>query len=236
MSSPTKDFYESGCGDYLIDFSFFPEEVKDFLLKEELLLSPIEDSFRLLIEVGCMHGRYLGWAVERGKSYIGIDVVHRFIEEGRRRIAEMQLPVSYQFVEGAAEDIPTLIPVRRLRNKKCLLFFPFNSFGNMEDAEPVIAAVKASGLSFLISSYQTTATANACREEYYRRCGYRNIRRTVNDKGVCFYSDDGLRTVAYHPAYIRRICIKQNVAVRSMPFSFFGIAYFSEDMKGGGQL
>jgi len=232
MSLPTKDFYEGGRGDSLIDPSLFPEEVKDFLLKEELILSSAGDSFRLLIEIGCMHGRYLEWAIERGKSYVGIDIVSRFIKEGRRRIAELRLPVDCQFIEGAAEDIPTLIPVKRLRNKKCLLFFPFNSFGNMEDAGPVISAIKMSGLPFLISSYQTTAGANARREEYYRRCGYRNIRCSTNDKGVCFCSDDGLRTIAYHPTYIKKICKRQNLVVKSMPFSFLGMAYFSADLKG----
>lgn len=234
MDSPTKEFYEEGRGNSLIDPLFFPSEVKDFLKKEELILFSVRDSFDLLIEIGCMHGRYLDWTVAEKKLYIGIDVVVRFIEEGRKKVLKLGLPpVDYQFIKGKAEDIAQLISSERLQSKKigCLLFFPFNSFGNMEDAIPVISALKLSRLPFLISSYQTTEKANTCRKEYYSRCGYKGIRREINEKGVYFYSADGLRSVAYHPEHIKKVCETQNLAMATMPFSTLGTVYFSSTLK-----
>jgi len=231
MTSSTKDFYDKGYGDSLIDLSLLPKEVKDFLLKEELILSSIKDSFKLLTEIGCMNGRYLEWAVAENKSYIGIDVVPRFIKEGKERVIKLKLGTNYQFIEGTAEDIINLIPIKELRNKNCLLFFPFNSFGNMEDARPVISAIKESGLPFLISSYQTTLKANKCREVYYNQCGYKGVKCKNNNKGVCFCSDDGLKTIAYHPVYIKKICKIKNLAVKSMSFSIFGMMYFSTGLN-----
>jgi len=70
MESPTKDFYEDGRGNPLIDPLFFPPEVEDFLKKEELILLSIKDSLDLLIEVGCMQGRYLDWAVAEKKPIL----------------------------------------------------------------------------------------------------------------------------------------------------------------------
>jgi len=227
MASSTKDFYDKGYGDSLIDVSLLPEEVKEFLLEEELILFSIKDSFDLLIEVGCMNGRYLEWAVAENKSYIGIDVATRFIKEGKERIVKLKLDTNYQFIEGAAENIVNLIPIEQLRNENCLLFFPFNSFGNMKDAGLVISAIKESGLPFLISSYQTTLKANRYREVYYNQCGYKGVKCKGNNKGVCFYSDDGLRTIAYHPAYIKKICKIKDLVVKSISFSIFGMMYFS---------
>ncbi len=231
MGLSTKSFYESGCGDSLIDSALLPDEINNFLKEEESILFSFADSFCLLIEIGCMHGRYLEWAVTKGKFYTGIDIVRRFIEQGRRRIIELGLSLGYQLIEGAAEDIVNLIPVRRLRNKKCLLFFPFNSFGNMEDAGPIISALKTSELPFFISSYQTTAMANECRRDYYDRCGYKNLKRRIDNKGVYFCSDDGLGTIAYHPSYIKRVCNEWGLPMRSMSFSTIGMAYLSATLE-----
>ncbi len=234
MDSSTKEFYEEGHGNPLINPLFFPPGVEGFLKKEELILLSIRDSFNLLIEIGCMHGRYLNWAVAEKKTYIGIDIVSRFISEGRQKILELGLSsTDYQFIEAKAEDIAELIQLGKINTKKVcsLLFFPFNSFGNMEDAAPVISVLKLSRLSFLISSYQTTEKANTCRKEYYSRCGYKGIRREINEKGVYFYSADGLRSVAYHPEHIKKVCETQNLAMATMPFSTLGIVYFSSTLK-----
>jgi len=230
-ASGVRDFYESGQGDRLIDPKFYPEEIKRFLSGERHLLNSLNHSFDALIEVGCMHGRYLNWALEQDKIYIGIDIVPRYIKLGRQRIRKIGLsPRRFQFKIGGAEKIHSLVnPGRlRVRPRRCILFFPFNSFGNVLDIVPVIVSIRKSKLPFLICSYQTTEAASACRLEYYIRCGYKEICRHIDEKGVYFLSQDGLRSVAYHPQYTRKIFRAHELSVRISPFSMLGLAYYDE--------
>lgn len=223
-----KDFYESGKGDRLIDPLLFPDEIKQFLICERKILETLEDSFDLLVEVGSMYGRYLKWAVENGKCYLGIDIVQRYIEIGKKIILELQLnPDKYKFVLGGAENIADLVKSTEwnVKPSKCLLFFPFNSFGNIESPLVVIGSIKKSSLPFLISTYGTSPEINVCREQYYRNCGYSEIISIQDEKGVRFVSPDGLSSIAYHPNYLQNLLINNGLKTTVIPFSKIGIAF-----------
>lgn len=223
-----KDFYESGKGDRLIDPSLFPEEIKQFLIGEKRILETLKDSFNLLIEVGSMYGRYLKWAVENGKYYLGIDIVQRYIETGRKVISDSQFdPSKYRFILGGAENIVGLVKPEEwnVKPRECLLFFPFNSFGNMEDPSVIVKSIKKSGLPFLITTYGTNQETNACRERYYRNCGYSEIVSVQDEKGVRFVSPEGLSTIAYHLDYLQKIFTLSNSKVTIVHFSQIGVAF-----------
>ncbi|MBU1151426.1 hypothetical protein KJ632_01195 [Patescibacteria group bacterium] len=223
-----KDFYESGKGDRLIDPLLFPEEIKQFLTCEKRILETLADSFDLLVEVGSMYGRYPKWAVENGKYYLGIDIVQRYIETGRKIILDLQLnPDKCRFVLGGAENITDLVKPREwnVKLRKCLLFFPFNSFGNMEDPLVIVKGIKKSGLPFLISTYGTSQETNVCREQYYRDCGYSEIVSLQDEKGVRFVSPDGLSTIAYHPDYLQEIFTIASLKVAIVHFSQIAVAF-----------
>jgi len=225
-----RDFYSNGQGDRLIDPLFYPKGIKLFLEAEEKFLRSLAPFFDLLIEVGCMHGRYLCWAIRRRKSYIGLDIVERYISAGKQRIGELRTPSNQcQFVLGSAENIASIIHPGDLGVKtgRCLAFFPFNSFGNMPDPEPVIKSLRESSLPFCISSYRTSKKATECRKRYYRNCGYGGIRTSRSRSGVRFSSPDGLSTIAYHPAFLREMFAANNIDARSMPFSQVGMAHLS---------
>lgn len=226
--SKIKDFYESGKGDRLIDPLLFPEEIKQFLICERRILETLADSFDLLIEVGSMYGRYLKWAVENEKCYLGIDIVRRYIETGRKVISDSQLdPNKYRFVLGEAENITELVKPDEwnIEQDKCFLFFPFNSFGNMENPLVIIRNIKKSSLPFLISTYGTSQEINVCREQYYRNCGYSEIVSLQDEKGVRFISPEGLSTIAYHPDYLQEIFTISGLKVAIVHFSQIGVAF-----------
>ncbi len=234
MNLSVRSFYDKGGGDSLVNPSFFSPEVRHFLRTEEAILCSIIDFFDLLIEVGCMHGRYLEWAMEKRKMYVGIDIVARFIEEGRRRVLlAKKSPADYGFVEGNAEKISQAIFFEKLRTEKdrSLLFFPFNSFGNMKSVEAVILSIKSAGAPFLISSYQTTKRANTIRAEYYKRCGQDNLECKADEEGVCFYSADGLRSIAYHPSYLQRLFRENNLNVAIMFSPPLGVFYYNPGLE-----
>jgi len=223
-----KDFYESGKGDRLIDPLLFPEEIKQFLIHEKRILDVSASSFNLLVEVGSMYGRYLKWAVENGKCYLGIDIVRRYIEDGEKIVSELQLdPDKYRFVLGGAENIIDLVKPNEWNVKpdKCLLFFPFNSFGNMENPVVVIKSIKKSGLPFLISIYDTSQEINVCREQYYRNCGYSEIVCVQDEKGVRFTSSDGLSSIAYHQNYLQNLFVSNGLRTTIISFSKIGVVF-----------
>lgn len=226
MSLPTLDFYAGGAGDLLIDDSRYPPVIEDFLRAERALLDSLAGEFDFLVEVGCMHGRHLDWAATRGKRYLGLDVVPRYVETGRKEAERRGLsPVDYRFILGPAERAHEFLRRQRVPPQRALLFFPFNSIGNMEEAGPVIAAISVSGARFLVSSYRVTARASQGRLEYYERCGYRDIEEVRDSKAVWFLSPDGLRTAAWRPRYVRELCARKGIPVRFNPFSEIGLAY-----------
>lgn len=228
-----KDFYESGKGDHLIDPLFFPEEIRQFLICEKRILEALADSFDLLVEVGSMYGRYLKWAIGDGKCYFGIDVVERYIEAGRKIILDSQLdPIKYKFVLGGAENITELVRPDEWSAKpnRCILFFPFNSFGNMNNPLTVIRGIRKSGLPFLISTYGTSEEINICREKYYKNCGYSKIISIQDKKGVRFTSPDGLNTIAYHLDYLQNAFVANDLKVTVIPFSKIGTAFVSSEL------
>jgi hypothetical protein len=100
----------------------------------------------------------------------------------------------------------------------------------MAEATQVISALRESQLPFLISSYQTTEHSTDCRWEYYARCGYKDIRMSSDEKGVCFSSSDGLQSIAYHPEYMHNVCNDHGLAVTAISFSTIGLAYITDNI------
>ncbi len=227
-----KDFYDSGNGDYLVESINYPKEIQEYLKKEKALLCKIKECFNCLVEIGCMSGRYLNWCIEEDKGYLGIDVVHRYIEEGKCKILNCELsPLKYQMVVGSAENICEIVQENKVSSsyKKILLFFPFNSFGNMSNTQTIIDSLHKTGLIFLICSYQTNLRVNNIRDDYYKNCEYKGIQRIVNRKGVRFISKEGLNTIAYEPDYLCECSKKVGITLKMIKFSDIGMAYHNID-------
>ncbi len=219
-----RSFYGSGSGDLLVDSSRYPEEVDSYLDAEATELSSL--AFRTLIEVGCMEGRYLDWAVNNGKSYLGVDVIERYVLSGQDRIASFGLPSSDYRIEVCDAAHLHELPRKWVGTRQdSLALFPFNSFGNMEQPLSVLESLRDSRFPFLISSYQTSERANKARAEYYSNCGYTGISCESGDTGVRFVSGDGLDTIAYHPQYLGQLLEELGFRKKMIELSSIGIAY-----------
>uniref|UniRef100_UPI0039658D06 Methyltransferase domain-containing protein n=1 Tax=Cystobacter sp. TaxID=1965334 RepID=UPI0039658D06 len=229
----TLDFYAQGQGDRLIDPARFPAEIKAFLEGERVLLDSVAEHVELLVEVGSMHGQHLGWAIARGKHYIGVDPVPRYIEQGRRTLREQGLPAErFRFIEGGAEELHQLLPRHALAvpPSRCLLFFPFNSFGNMRDPERVLESLSMTGLPFLISSYATTERATQARAAYYAQCQYEWLESACDERGVRFRAPEGFDAMAYHVEYLEPRMRRYGLEVRPIPFADVGVAWCAGPM------
>jgi len=223
-----KDFYGKGKGDRLIDPLFYPKNIRLFLADEEALLNRLSPYFDLLVEVGCMHGRYLEWAIKNRKHYLGVDVVRRYISAGNARLGGfISSTQKHKFVLGGAEKISKIVVPSDwdVNEERCLLLFPFNSFGNIFNPLPVVKSLSQKCLPFLISSYRTSMRATVCRDKYYRNCGYSRLRMHKSRKGIYFTSPDGLNTVAYGRSFIQQMFRSVGMGVCLVSFSQIGMAY-----------
>lgn len=234
--SSAPDFFETNVAENLMDAAYIPQEVAEFLRQERRIIGLLEDSFDLLVEVGCMDGRYLDWAIRRRKRYIGIDIISRHIQSGRRRVAERgESPERYRFVRGDAEEVAALVEPEQFEvsRERSLVLFPFNIFGAVTSAGRVLASLRQSKLPFLISSYQTTEYATSCRLRYYSNCGCRGIRILKDDKGVCFTTENGLQTTAYHPLYLQKLCGDYGLAITPVAWGDINMVYVTNAALDG---
>ena len=218
------DFYASGPGDHLVESSFFPKEIVLFLEKEKEIVQEALRASGLLFEVGCMEGRYLDVALSEGKKYFGIDLVERYVKKGNEVLSKKGLPTSDFVIQQAdASSIDEVFSKNNL--DRALVIFPFNSFGNMVNKDDVIASLARTRKPFLIFTYNTDALSNDARLQYYKNCGYKNIRYEENDEGVRFFSDEGLNTIAYKEDYIKNEFKKMGIDIEGVRFSNIGIVY-----------
>jgi hypothetical protein len=223
----TRAFYTAGAGDRLIDTSLLSARVRDFLDGELQVLTRLAARFDVLVEVGSMSGLHLGWAADHDKGYLGLDIVERYIEAGRRRVTALSLAAQrYRFTLMGAERLAEAERPAGL----ALAFFPFNSFGNMDNPIAVLDAVVRSGTEFLISSYGTDARSNEIRLEYYNACGFTDLDMREDSQGVRFSTSDGLNTVAYHEDYLLDRMIERGLDGSAVRFAEFGRLYMSRSL------
>jgi len=221
-------FYGSDLGNRLIDPRRFPDGIKLFLSEEERLLDSMSSSFDLLVEIGCMHGRYLNWAVARKTAYLGVDIVQSYVDEGQENVRQLGLDqTKYRFARCGAENIETITTPAKLRvdASRVLLFFPFNSIGNIARLEPVILALKMANSPFLISTYGTDDEATRVPSVYYAKCGYEALECCKESRGIRFRSPLGFCSIAYHPAYVADAFRKHGITVDAVVFAEIGIGY-----------
>lgn len=228
-------FYDTGPGDQLADEKRYTPAIRIFLTEEERLLAAAIGKAELLVEVGCMWGRYLRWAVERGLDYLGLDIVPRYITAGRNAVSRLGLsPERYRFVMTAAEALPRVITGDPSR---AFAFFPFNSFGNASHPKGISAALEQVSIPFLISSYSTSRAATESRREYYEAAGMRAICQQRSRFGVTFSSPDGLNSTAYSTSGMRELFV--GIPLRAAHFGGIGIAWspaLNSNGKGGNNV
>lgn len=222
--------YASGIGDRLIDAARYPVEIRKFLESEADALERLAGTFDRLVEVGAMEGRHVDWALARDKRYIGIDATRKYVEAGVAQLRERKLPKDrFSLLHARAEELHRL---PELRDKtRSLLFFPFNSIGNMDELGAVLRSLAAVGMPYLISTYTTSEEATNARASYYANCAFDGLRRSDDERGVCFRSCDGLCSIAFNHDYFLRVCRINALAVESVRLGAFGVAYLQPGLK-----
>ena len=225
MTQKARVFYECELGDRLIEDARYPGVIKNYLSAERGLLDRITPQFNALIEIGCMQARHADWAMSHGKRYLGLDIIGRYIREGRAHIKSMGSTATCRVELEDAQNLVTVLSRHRsfLSRHLPIAFFPFNSIGNVSDVRGVVKALILSSLPFIIATYGTDQYSTMCRGRYYARCNYHHLMIRQTGKGVHFGSSDGLSTYAYGQKFIKSLFPKNGVIRRR--FSSIGVAY-----------
>ena len=199
-------FYGTKDGNKLVDENNYPDSIKEYLKKEKELLEKYLEDYDLLIEVGCMEGRNIDVALNMKKKYIGIDIIESYISIVNEMINKRGLNSISEAFCLDANYLKRLISLSRLyKDSKSLIYFPFNSFGNMDNPNKVLSNFNyLYNSDFVIFTYDIDDYSNFEREKYYENCNYDNLRKEINEEGVRFISSNGLNTVAYDKEYLKR--------------------------------
>ncbi|PYR43861.1 MAG: hypothetical protein DMF95_24815 [Acidobacteria bacterium] len=226
--SASDRFYASGLGDRLVDERRYPTGIQEFLSAEKKLLIALRPMFTTLVEVGCMDGRHVDWASAHKKNYLGVEPVSRYAVAARRAIRCASLdPARYRVLENTAEHLDEILAERVRPRERCLVFFPFNSFGNAQHPARILGALARTGRPVLISSYRTTRLATRIRRGYYERCAYRSLRQEISTECTRFVTDDGLSSAAYRPRFLARLAAASGLDLIPIRFGQIGLAFAS---------
>ncbi|HAZ16888.1 MAG TPA: hypothetical protein DCY49_03225 [Candidatus Jacksonbacteria bacterium] len=175
-----------------------------------------------------MDGRFLPWAHDHGKAYIGIEPVERYVTQARHTVEALQAN-AVMCCDGA-ENICAILTDHGIDPRVAMAFFPFNSIGNVSAIMPVVNALAQSDVGVCISTYQTTDLATDARRRYYERCGYEQLRCRTTQEGVCFEAIGGLCTWAYHVPYFISLAHDHGIVFTAIPFAGIGVVYFSKNL------
>lgn len=229
---PHHQFYKDGSGDALVDPQNYPEGIKQFLEGEIILLDKSYQELDTLVEVGCMTGRWTKWAMDKGLNYIGLDIVARYIQTAKQTAKELGYASGQcAFLIAPAEKVDSVLETTGLELREPLLFYPFNSFGNMKDPTTVLSAIHRSGMRACISTYGTDNRSCKVRYEYYKQCGYKDITTICNSRGACFASPDGLQSWCYHQGFLQDLCDQLGLSIQTNETSDIGLAHTIQKLQ-----
>ncbi len=222
-------FYGFEEGNRLIDEKNYPLSIKNYLKEENRILTDYIKNFDIIIEVGCMVARNIEVAILNKKKYIGIDIIPEYITLANQMVKKFNLSESCELLCINAEKLDYILQKSELI-KKChtpLFFFPFNSFGNINDHISALKSIKKiKGATFIIFSYKTDENTTKERIKYYGNCNYDNLTTIQETLGVRCVADNGLNSMAYKIEYLVNYVKNIDMHIDLQEFSDIGIAFF----------
>jgi hypothetical protein len=204
MTSAAVTRFYTDTGQHLIEEQRYPTAIAAYRRRENEIAIGVASFYQVTVEVGCMSGCLL-YEVLRDLplAYVGLDLVEGSIATLRERIAKEQnvralrhaLTLDVLEIDRLAD---MLVPGRTVA------MFPFNSFGNLPAPLPVLDALAKAGVDIWIGTYDTSEEMTAIRREYYDAAGIGAVDAHVDESGVMFTSEAGLRSCAYSEEWLRR--------------------------------
>ena len=221
-------FYGTDDGNRLVDESNYPESIKKYLEQEKNILIEAIKNHDLIIEVGCIEPRNMERATNNNKRYIGIDIVEEYIKVANKLVKDRRLGDICEFLCIDAERLDDVLKKSKLIQScsKPLFFFPFNSFGNMNDYNNVLDSIgRIKNADFLLFTYNTDKKSTEERYNYYNNCNYDNLYLQIEENGIRYIADNGLNSMAYNENFIVNSIKRKGLSIETKHFADIGIVY-----------
>jgi hypothetical protein len=222
-----EEFY-SGVGQVLIDPGVYPVEIVEHLTAEKLALKRLIENggYDTVVEVGCMDGTmHLDVCTDSLVNYVGIDL----IEEGTIVLQDKLTASGYpKHSIVKALDVLNIADIAddiKVFAKKVLVFFPFNSFGNLEFPGKAVAAISSCDFDIAVLTYLNDQHTNDVRFQYYSNCEYQELSCSSDEKGIQFSATQGLNSYAYSGDWIEQLAQVHNSALSFEKMGKIGCCY-----------
>ncbi|RMZ96740.1 conserved domain [Brachionus plicatilis] len=189
----------------IMDNSNYTEDIKQMLLLENKFILKLIDSkkYKRIIEIGCGFGENaFDFAMHYSEiEYIGMDVNHQYISKAKL-MAEFKDIKNLHFNKLAANEIEKIFSkLNDLKEKKTLIYFPFNILGNITNINETILKIYEYECDFIIFTYQQNEKANQERQIYYTNCGFK-LEFKENLFFSCFSSSNGFVSKVYKKIFM----------------------------------
>lgn len=218
------NIYKSGLGDNLMNPVFFTEAVRQYLKGEEELLVSLSTSYDTIIEIGCTAGRYAEAITRLGKDYVGIDIAdHHILRAAHLHKGNEKA----SFLCDDAHNLEAILNAAEASSRNPLVFFPFNSFGNLGNGYVILEILMKMSIPFAIFTYATDQATTGERKTYYKASGFKSLILEEEGSGVRFIDQSGLNTIAYSASWFERSFSSLQLPYRCTPFSSIGCCYMS---------
>jgi hypothetical protein len=218
------NIYKSGLGDNLMNPVFFTDAVRQYLKAEEELLMSLSTSYDTLIEIGCTAGRYAEPVTQLGKSYVGIDIADHHILQAAHLHRNNE---KASFLCDDAHNLESILNAAEASTRNPLIFFPFNSFGNLDNGYAILETLKKMSIPFAVFTYATDRATTGERTTYYAASGFTSLVMEEEGSGVRFIDGSGLNTIAYSESWFERSFSSLHLPYHRIPFSSIGCCYTS---------
>jgi hypothetical protein len=199
-------FYLTSPGKNIMNPTTYTDGIHRFLKAEEAFILNAMPNYDILLEIGCARAERAEVIARLGRGFYGIDINHDYL-----------MHASKSFIENGISECATvsLFSVNNLnastfpinRNKKTLIFFPFNLLGNLQDFHLILENMIDIGQDFCFSTYKLTDQTKKSRLNYYENCGCQQVRYSRTSIGDLFDSVDGLHSAAFSVSYIIDILV-----------------------------
>lgn len=212
----------------IMDNSNYTEEIKQLLLLENKFILKLMDSknYKRIIEIGCGFGENaFDFAMHYSEiEYIGLDVNHQYISKANL-MAEIRGHKNLYFNKLAANEIENILSkLNDFKEKKTLIYFPFNIFGNISKIFETITKIYEYECDFVIFTYQHNEKANQERQIYYTNCGFK-LEFKENQLFSCFFSCDGFFSKVYKKKFMDEILKNESKSYKRIEECLGNIGY-----------
>lgn len=215
-SISVEEFYSKD-GQKLIDVELYPEKIHQHLNDEKATLVNIirNGNYDTVVEVGCMDGTmHLDVCKLCDVNYVGLDLVEHSVELLNQKL--MESGCHGQYIAKALDviNIDSIAPDINEISRKVLVFFPFNSFGNLDHPKEVLSVIRSCDYDAVVLTYLTDDNSANVRMEYYSNCGYSNLELSKSNEGDLFSSAQGLRSYAYSYDWFQNVADENSYKVK----------------------